>query len=84
MGDKVIIHGVNSGTHIILEFTGGQEQKWLIERAKEFGVKVYPTTPFWHEQDNCKKNTLLIGFSSINKQSIPEGIALLNEAWFGP
>jgi GntR family transcriptional regulator/MocR family aminotransferase len=82
MGNKVIIHGVNVSTHIILEFTGGEDQTWLIKRAKELGVKVYSTMPFWYNRENCPKNTLLIGFSRMNRDEIVKGITLLNKAWF--
>jgi len=83
MGDKVRIHGKNAGSHVVLEFAGGEEQKWLIGRAKEFGVKVYPTAPFWYNEENCPKNTLLIGYSTLDQDKIIQGITLLSNAWFG-
>ena len=82
MKDKVLVHDGGAGTHIILEFTGDVNQKWLISRAKDFGVKVYSTTPFWFRRENCPQNTLLIGFSKIEKQEIIEGVTVLNDAWF--
>ena len=83
MGSKVRIHGKNAGTHVILEFLNGEKQRWLINKAKDFDIKVYPTTPFWHVEENCPGNTLLMGYSAMDKYKIEQGIALLNKAWFG-
>ncbi|SFL75782.1 MocR-like pyridoxine biosynthesis transcription factor PdxR [Pelosinus propionicus] len=83
MGDKVIIQGSNAGLHILLEFANGEKQNWLIDKAKEYQVKVYPTTPFWHATENRPENTLLLGFSMLNEKEIFNGLTLLNKAWFG-
>lgn len=83
MGDKVIIHGKNAGSHILLEFVNGEKQKCLIEKAREYKVKVYSTSPFWYIKENCAENTILIGYSNLSEQEIVEGITLLNKAWFG-
>jgi len=82
MGDRVTIRGANAGTHLILEFPGGEEQKWLTSRAKEFGVKVYPITPFWYNKEKCPQNQLLIGFNMLDEKQIIRGVSLLNKAWF--
>ena len=83
MGDKVIIHGNNAGLHIVLEFVNGEKQKWLIEKAREYQVKVYSTSPFWYIKGNCSENSILMGFSMLSEKEIVDGITLLNKAWFG-
>ena len=82
MGDKIVIHGRGAGMHLFLEFKNGEEQEWLISRAKEYGIKVYPTMPFWLNQSNCLKNTLFVGFSMLDEDQIAHAIALLHKAWF--
>ncbi|AFS77410.1 GntR family transcriptional regulator [Gottschalkia acidurici 9a] len=82
MGDKVNIYGNNAGLHILLEFLNGESQDWLIKRAKEYKVKVYPTYPYWINEDNCPKNIILLGFSSLSEKEIVEGVNILNKAWF--
>ena len=82
MGDKVIIRGIGAGMHLFLEFINGEEQEWLISRAKEFHIKVYPTMPFWMNSSNCLKNTLFMGFGMLDEKQIIDGITLLNKAWF--
>lgn len=83
LGDKVRIHGSNAGLHLLLEFTNGESQEWLIERAKVFGVQVYPTKPYWQRVEHCEANFILIGFSLLTEKEIAEGIRLLKDAWFG-
>lgn len=82
MGDKIIIHGRGAGLHIILEFTGGEDQYWLIKKAEEVGVKVYPTKPFFSDESKYKKNTIFLGYSMLDESQITHGIELLNQAWF--
>lgn len=82
MGDKIIIQGNNAGLHILLQFVNGEKQNWLIDKAREYKVKVYPTSPFWHTKENASENTLLLGFSMLNEKEIVDGLTLLNKAWF--
>jgi GntR family transcriptional regulator/MocR family aminotransferase len=82
MGDKIIIQGNNAGLHILLQFVNGEKQNWLIDKAREYKVKVYPTSPFWHTKENASENTLLLGFSMLNEKEIVDGLILLNKAWF--
>ncbi len=82
MGDKITIQGNNAGLHILLQFVNGEKQNWLIDKARESKVKVYPTSPFWHIEENAPESTLLLGFSMLNEKEIVDGITLLNKAWF--
>jgi GntR family transcriptional regulator/MocR family aminotransferase len=82
MGDRVRIHGNNAGLHFLLEFVQGEKQEWLIEKAREHKVRVYPTRPYWHRKERCRENFILMGFSMLSEKEIVEGIALLKKAWF--
>jgi GntR family transcriptional regulator/MocR family aminotransferase len=82
MGDRVRIHGNNAGLHFLLEFVQGEKQDWLIEKAREHKVRVYPTLPYWHRKERCRENFILMGFSMLSEKEIVEGIALLKKAWF--
>lgn len=83
LGNRVKIHGCNAGLHLLLEFTMGETEKWLIEKAKDCGVRVYPTEQFWHRKESCPNNTILMGFSMLSEQDIMAGIGLLKKAWSG-
>lgn len=82
-GNKVILHGRGAGLHFVLEFPGGEEENWLIKQAEKVGVKVYPMTPFWKDQDACPQNMLFAGYSLLSENQIRKGIKLLQSAWFG-
>lgn len=48
------------------------------------GVRVYPTSGYWmprHQTDPCGR-CVLVGFSSIEPELIPEGVHRLAQAWF--
>lgn len=82
MSDKVIIHGNNAGLHIILEFVNGENQDWLIEKAKAYKIKVYPISPFWYIKESYSNNMILMGFSMLNEEEIIEAITILKKIWF--
>ena len=82
MGDNVIIHGKNAGLHVLLEVNNGLSEEELIEKAKEYGVLVYPVSIFWLQKDKYTNNMVFIGFGRMTESEITEGIQLLSEAWF--
>ncbi|WP_206458979.1 MocR-like pyridoxine biosynthesis transcription factor PdxR [Anaerovorax sp. IOR16] len=82
MKDKVVIHGNNAGLHILLEVNNGMNEKELISRAEEVGVRVYPVSVYWENQENYKNNMVLIGYSSLTEEEIKKGIQLLQSVWF--
>ena len=82
MGDKVIIHGKNSGLHILLEVNNGLYEKELIEKAKTHGVIVYPVSRYWMRLERYSNNMILLGFSELDENEIVEGINILSHAWF--
>lgn len=80
-GNRLKIHGNNAGLHLLLEFTMGETEKWLIEKAKNYGVRVYPTEPFWLKKEACPGNIILLGFSMLSEEDIVAGITLLKKTW---
>jgi GntR family transcriptional regulator/MocR family aminotransferase len=83
MGDNIILHGLGAGLHFVLEFPNGEEQDWLIAKARESGVRVYSTIPFWQDRSLCPKNTVYMGYSILEEQQIEKGLRILSKAWFG-
>lgn len=82
-GDKVRIHGQNAGLHLLLEFPGGETETELVEKAAEYGVKVYPGSALWMEGTQPPATTILMGYGTLPDDKIPEAVSLLREAWFG-
>ena len=82
MGNKVMVHGINAGLHVILEFKDKVSEKKLIQRAKKHGVAVYPVSQCWIRRDLYKKEMILLGYSGMDETDIINGIQILNKAWF--
>ena len=84
MGDKIEIYGGTAGLHLLVGTCDGRSEGELLSAAEANGVRVYPTTGYWlprHETAPCGR-CVLVGFSSIEPELIPEGVRRLAEAWF--
>lgn len=82
MGKEVIIHGKNSGLHILLEFKNGLSEKEIVDKAKNNGILVSPVSPFWIREDKYTNNMIMIGFGGMPEGEIVEGIKALKNAIF--
>lgn len=83
MGYDVIIHGKNSGLHILLEFKNGMNEEELIKKAKQSGVQVLPVSTFWVNKDNYSKNMIMLAFGGVALDEIESGIKALSEGILG-
>lgn len=81
MSDKVIIHGKNTGLHILLESTQNLTEREMIKTAKECGVLVYPVSVFWSDVKRYPNNMVLLGFGNVSEVEIVGGISHLAMAW---
>ena len=79
--DKLKISGNGSGQYFLLEFSSMADQKKLINKALDYGVRVYPTMQFWQEKADCPPNTIFLGFSKIDLKDIPDCVRRLKTAW---
>jgi GntR family transcriptional regulator/MocR family aminotransferase len=79
--EKVKLSGNGSGQYFLLEFSAKTSQNELIEKALQYGVRVYSTMQFWQEKADCPPNTLFLGFSKIDIKDIPDCVARLKKAW---
>ena len=84
MGDAIEIFGGTAGLHLLVATCDGRGEGELLTAAETSGVRVYPTSGYWlprHETDPCGR-CVLVGFSSIEPELIPEGVHRLAQAWF--
>ncbi|MFJ7747675.1 PLP-dependent aminotransferase family protein [Peribacillus sp. NPDC097295] len=79
MGEQVKVRGGDTGLHIMLDVNSHFNEKELIEKAKEQGVKIYPASPFYTKQP--PGNTVFIGFAGVSEADIRAGIKKLKAAW---
>ena len=76
------ISGENAGLHILLTSKKGKPENWLIQRAKEKGVKVYGLSAYFiYSHRRCRSSTVLLGYARLSEEQIKRGAKLLWEAW---
>ncbi|MGN4127800.1 PLP-dependent aminotransferase family protein [Lysinibacillus sphaericus] len=79
-GDHISILGEHSGLYVLITFDTHYTEEQLVQYAEEYGVKVYPTSPFFLHQLSHKP-ILQLGFSNLNMEEIQQGVQLLKKAW---
>ncbi|WP_421926612.1 PLP-dependent aminotransferase family protein [Lysinibacillus capsici] len=79
-GQQITVLGEQSGLYVLVKIKSPLSEQQLIQRAATYGVKVYPTSPFFIHQKN-EEPMLQLGFSKLALEEIKLGIELLKEAW---
>ena len=74
------VAGKNSGMHFYVTVNNRMLQDELIDSAAAEDVAVYGTKRFWFSRP-APENKLMIGFSAIALDDIPEGVRRLARAW---
>ncbi len=80
-GDSLRIHGQDAGLHLLLEFTNGETEAELVEKAAECGVRVFSGSQLWIEGGEKPPATILLGYGALPVENISEAVSLLREAW---
>lgn len=81
LGSGIRITGNGTGQYFLLQFGAGTDQKMLISKALDQGVRVYPTMQFWQDKAECPPDTLFLGFGKIRLEDIPDCVTRLKTAW---
>ncbi|HBT73081.1 MAG TPA: GntR family transcriptional regulator [Lysinibacillus sp.] len=79
-GPQIAILGEQSGLYIVVKVKSPLSEQQLIQRAETYGVKVYPTSPFFINQTS-EDPLLQLGFSKLTMEEIKLGVERLKEAW---
>ncbi|MEJ8733500.1 MocR-like pyridoxine biosynthesis transcription factor PdxR [Mediterraneibacter sp. ICN-202921] len=80
---KCKISGENAGVHLLLHFSGENEER-LIERAAQKEVKVYGLSEYYVEEKKgrqAKEAIILLGYANMGEEQIRQAVKLLSEAW---
>ena len=70
-----------AGLHLLLHMRNGMLEHELIERAKAFGVCVYPLSAYYTPPVKPPRATLVLGYAGLTEQQIDEAAKLLKQAW---
>lgn len=80
--NRIKIKEENAGLHFLLEVDTSDSDEILIQKAEKAGIKITCLSQYYYEQDNARKHTIIINYSGIQPERIPEAIHLLFKAVF--
>lgn len=75
--EKVSVIGAAAGLYIVLEVDTEKSEEWLIQKAAESGVKVYPCSPYFINR-KPQKPSIQLGFAGLLENEIVEGVKNIN------
>lgn len=79
-----VLSGEHAGLHMLLTSKKGLEEKELIRRAAERGIKVYGMSEAYilqETQPSPESHTVILGYGSLSAGQIKAGMEALKEAW---
>ncbi|MDP4086162.1 MAG: PLP-dependent aminotransferase family protein [Bacillota bacterium] len=77
---NVTIIGEESGLYLLVKLHLNLSEKWLIQQASLYGVKVYPTSIYF-VKNQSDEPIIKLGFSHLTSDEIQLGVKLLKKAW---
>lgn len=85
-GNNIDIKDTQAGLHFIIEVVSPYTYEEIEVRAKEFKLELYTINRFNVKalQNNSERKTLIIGFSKIEQQQIPEAVQRLKKIIIDP
>lgn len=78
------ISGENAGLHLLLASKKNVTEEELLLAAEKEGIRIYGMSQACMEGQEIEKtfrNTVLLGYGSLEKAELKEGIELLKKAW---
>lgn len=77
---NIKITGTQWVLYVLVQYASSFGESELIEKAKQAGVKIYPTAPYF-SKDLPSVPFIQLGFSGLSPEQIRLGVHLLKEAW---
>lgn len=75
------ISGENAGVHLLLTFEEGKEEKVLIQKAQEQGIKVYGLSAYDIKKKEKEQAVILLGYANMSEEKIIQAVHALTNAW---
>ena len=79
--ENITISGELAGLHILVRVHNDMNEQQLINAARKQDVSVYGTSRYWLTEVPKQKPHILLGFGSLGREEIEEGIKRLKKAW---
>lgn len=77
----ITVSGECAGLHILVRVHNDMNEQQLINAARKQDVSVYGTSRYWLTEVPKQKPHILLGFGSLGREEIEEGIKRLKKAW---
>ncbi len=82
LGETVRFIGYDAGLHLLMELDNGLDEKTLVEKAKNIGIRVYGLSEYYHfPAENLPRSTIVIGYSGLCPSEIEAAVKKLEIAW---
>lgn len=78
---NITLSGESAGLHILIRVHNDMNEQQLINAARKQDVSVYGTSRYWLTEVPKQKPHVLLGFGSLGREEIEEGIKRLKKAW---
>ena len=78
---NITLLGESAGLHILIRVHNDMNEQQLINAARKQDVSVYGTSRYWLTEVPKQKPHVLLGFGSLGREEIEEGIKRLKKAW---
>ncbi|WLV24929.1 PLP-dependent aminotransferase family protein [Aciduricibacillus chroicocephali] len=78
--ERLNIIGQQAGLYIIVQVNTNLDETTLIQKAKDYSVKVYSTKPYF-KGPYPDKPLFQLGFANLSIEQIIEGVTKLSKAW---
>jgi len=78
---NITVSGESAGLHILIRMHNDMNEQELINAARKQDVSVYGTSRYWLTEVPKQKPHVLLGFGSLGREEIEEGIKRLKKAW---
>ena len=81
--NRVKIAEENSGLHFLLHVDTALSDQELVDNARKNSIHISCLSQYFHEKpDNSFPHTILLNYSGINDEKIPQAVELLfNSLW---
>ena len=80
--ERITLQGRHTGLHLLLTLHDGSGEETMVAAAAAEGVNLRGLGEYYMERrSSCPKNTVVLGYASVDDRDIPELVLALQRAW---
>ena len=69
----------NAGLHFLLEVDTELSDEELLEKLRQENIRITSLSQYYHNQENSREHVLIINYSGIDAEKMPEVIKRLGK-----